>query len=66
MYQAPLKPSGQPRWYEVLRADDRNWAEYVAGLLHNACGGEVVTGEHRELLTRGASGAEIGEGELLG
>src|SRR6266480_3265782 len=36
MYQAPLKPSGQPRWYEVLRADDRNWAEYVAGLLHNA------------------------------
>src|SRR5437660_3837652 len=32
MYQAPLKPSGQPRWYEVLRADDRNWAEYVAGL----------------------------------
>jgi len=36
MYQAPLKPSGQPRWYEVLRADDRNWAAYVAGLLHNA------------------------------
>ena len=36
MYQAPLKPGGQPHWYEVLRADDRNWAEYVAGLLHNA------------------------------
>lgn len=36
MYQAPLKPGGQPRWYEVLRADDRQWAEYVAGLLHNA------------------------------
>ena len=36
MYQAPLKPGGEPRWYEVLRADDRNWAEYVAGLLHNA------------------------------
>jgi hypothetical protein len=36
MYQAPLRSGGQPRWYEVLRADDRNWAEYVAGLLHNA------------------------------
>lgn len=36
MYQAPLKPGGQPHWYEVLRADDRHWAEYMAGLLHNA------------------------------
>src|SRR5260370_26855927 len=36
MYQAPLKPGGQPRWYEVLCPDDSNWADYVAGLLHNA------------------------------
>jgi len=36
LYQAPQRPSGQPRWYEVLQADARHWAEYVAGLLHNA------------------------------
>lgn len=36
IYEAPLRPGGQPRWYEVLQADDRNWAVYVAGLLHNA------------------------------